>query len=169
MRMSRGEEGIADGHLISSGTAVLYKAAFLVAFPVIGLLVLVVALFGGGPHELVLALAFALPLAYAFCYFGLIDLADEVWDLGNRLRVRRGGKVEEIPLDDVRSVQMKQSSRPGYAIVRLSRRSREFGDSVMFIPRGNASLNPFRGNQVVADLETRIARRAHNSRSAGQS
>lgn len=167
--MSPGGQEIAGGDVISSGTAVLYKVGFLVVFPVNGLLVLAAALFGSGPHELVLALAVALPLAYALCYFSLIDLADEVWDLGNRLRVRRGGKVEEIPLDDVRSVQMRQSSRPGYAIVRLNRRSREFGDSVKFIPRGNASLNPFRGNQVVADLEIRIARRAHHSRSAGQS
>ncbi|MET4726369.1 hypothetical protein ABIE09_000140 [Lysobacter enzymogenes] len=49
------------------------------------------------------------------------------------------------------------------------RRSREFGDRAMFIVRGELSLNPFRGNQAVAGPETRIARRAHNPRGAGES
>ncbi|MFD0322804.1 hypothetical protein [Lysobacter gummosus] len=86
--------------------------------------------------------------------------ADEVLDLGNRVRVRRGGKVEEIALDDVRSVGMVRSSRPGYVVLYLSRRSRELGDRVMFLPRLDPRLNPLRDDRIVADLETWIARRS---------
>lgn len=161
--MSRGDEadaGSRGSQEISSGTTAVYKAVFLVALPALGLLGIVAMLFANAPWGILLGAAVGLPLVYAWCYFFLIDLADEVLDLGNRVRVRRGGKVEEIVLDDVRAVRMKQSSRPGYVVLHLSRRSREFGDRVMFLPRLDPRLNPLRANRVVADLETRIARRA---------
>lgn len=147
--------------VISSRTVVWYKTVYLVVFPVLGLLAIVAMLFAGAACPFLLGAAIGLPLVYGFCYFFLIDLADEVVDLGNRVRVRRGGKVEEVLLDNVRSVQFDLSSNPSRVVLWLSRGSRRFGDRVTFIPRSDPHLNLLRENQVVADLKSRVARRAH--------
>lgn len=120
----------------------------------------------GAPLAAVVMLGVAAVIFSAFLWFFFTDIADEVDDLGDRLRVRRGKVVEDILLDNVNSVAMSFSSRPDRLILRLRRPSAEFGDRVVFIPRSNPGLNPLVGNEIEADLRNRVARRAHHYRSA---
>lgn len=86
-------------------------------------------------------------------------LVDEVEDLGDRLRLRRGVVEETVALGDIEAVTINYWLRPNRAILAL-RRPGKFGSRVAFLPRSNGPLGDFGENAVVADLARRIGRNA---------
>jgi hypothetical protein len=86
------------------------------------------------------------------------DLADEVEDHGDYLRVRRGSVDERVPLSNVMNVSMNQLSNPPRLTLRL-RKAGALGDEIAFIPRRGAfRLNPFARNEIAERLLLRVDR-----------
>lgn len=85
------------------------------------------------------------------------DLADEVVDHGDSLRVRKGGEEERIPLSNIMNVSASTNMSPQRITLRLVRPGR-FGTEVAFIPQMQFSFNPFAKNLVAEDLMVRVDR-----------
>jgi hypothetical protein len=85
----------------------------------------------------------------------LWDLADEVFDGGDYLLVRRRGIEERVAFSDITNVGMSWSTRPPRLTLRL-RKSGKFGDKVVFIPASFFSFNPFARNPIEQDLIRRV-------------
>lgn len=84
------------------------------------------------------------------------DLADEVEDFGDYLRVRRGSIEERVKLADVMNVSMSQFTNPKRITLRL-RKPGAFGDEVAFIPQAPVfRLNPFTRNAIAERLIRRV-------------
>jgi hypothetical protein len=93
------------------------------------------------------------------------DLADEVQDFGDTLRVRRGSVEERVRLADVMNVSMSQFTNPKRITLRL-RKPGAFGDEVVFIPRAPMfRLNPFARNAIAERLIQRIDQLRNNGAS----
>ena len=103
------------------------------------------------------------PVAMAVFGFVLLrkliwDLADEVEDHGDWLRVRRGSVEERVNLVDVMNVSMNQFSNPRRLSLRL-RKPGAFGDEIVFIPQTQGlRLNPFARNPIAESLIQRVDR-----------
>jgi hypothetical protein len=103
------------------------------------------------------------PVAMAVFGFVLLrkliwDLADEVEDHGDWLRVRRGSVEERVNLVDVMNVSMNQFSNPRRLSLRL-RKPGAFGDEIVFIPQTKGlRLNPFARNPIAESLIERVDR-----------
>lgn len=146
---------------ISSGSITFYKRIFpllwfggLVGFFVTGVMRAAVA---EGMWMVV-----AMPvLMTAFGFFlmkkVIWDLADEVEDHGDSLRVRKGGEEERIPLGNIMNVNASTNMSPQRITLRLVRPGR-FGAEVAFIPAMQFSFNPFAKNPVAEDLIVRVDR-----------
>jgi hypothetical protein len=91
------------------------------------------------------------------------DLADEVFDCGDRLLVRKGGEQEDVLLANIMNVSASTLVNPPQITIRLLHAGR-FGEEVAFSPSAPFSLNPFAKNAVAEDLIVRVdaarARRA---------
>lgn len=84
------------------------------------------------------------------------DLADEVEDFGDYLRVRRGSIEERVKLSDVMNVSMSQFTNPKRITLRL-RKPGAFGDEIVFIPQAPMfRLNPFTRNAIAERLIRRV-------------
>ncbi len=97
--------------------------------------------------------------AFGFFLFRklLWDLADEVQDGGDFLRVRRGAIEERVELSNVMNVSMSQFSNPRRLTLRL-RRPGNLGEEISFIPKSPFQLNPFARNPVAERLIERVDR-----------
>ena len=92
----------------------------------------------------------------AFFYWKLIwVLADEVYDGGDFLVVRRGGEEETIPLDQIINVSAPIMSKTPRIILKLAQAGR-FGAEITFTPVAPLTLNPFAKNAVAEDLMVRV-------------
>ena len=101
-----------------------------------------------------------LMLVFGFFLFRKLiwDLADEVEDFGDYLRVRRGGIDERVNLADVMNVSMSQFTNPPRLTLRL-RKPGAFGDEIVFIPQTQGvRFNPFARNPVAERLIQRVDR-----------
>jgi len=86
------------------------------------------------------------------------SLADEVYDCGDTLLVRKGGREERVALSNVINVSVSSMTNPPRITLRLERPSR-LGDEIVFSPLVPAiSLNPFAKNAVGEDLIVRVDR-----------
>jgi hypothetical protein len=83
------------------------------------------------------------------------DLADEVFDAGDHLVVRKGGEQDVIRLDNIMNVSATVAVNPPRITLRLVKPGR-FGDEVVFSPPRPFSLNPFARNAVAEDLIVRV-------------
>ncbi|MGH8091511.1 MAG: hypothetical protein ACREO6_08675 [Rudaea sp.] len=93
------------------------------------------------------------------------DLADEVEDFGDYLRVRRGNIEERVKLADVMNVSMSQFTNPKRITLRL-RKPGAFGDEVVFIPQAPVfRLNPFTRNAIAERLIQRVDQLRNNGAS----
>lgn len=81
------------------------------------------------------------------------NLADEVYDRGDSLLVRRGGVEQTVPLADIESVSLALFSRPPRITLRLVR-----GQSIVFTPPTAPGLEIFGRNPIAEDLKARIQR-----------
>ncbi|MEH6420234.1 hypothetical protein [Pseudomonas sp. CGJS7] len=84
------------------------------------------------------------------------DLADEVFDDGDSLLVRKGDVTQRVMLADVVEVRLSKMSNPTRLTLKL-RRADKFDGAVVFIPAREAwSLNSQRN--LADELEARIGR-----------
>lgn len=106
-----------------------------------------------------LPLVFIAPLILlAVGYFILrrlvFDLADEVYDEGDALRVRFGAEEERIPLGEIINLSCTTLTNPPRVTLTLRNPGR-FGKEVTFSPP-QRFLGAFRPNPLVADLIERV-------------
>lgn len=141
----------------------LYPAIYFASFVPFGIAYLR-ALEGASPWPgLLLLLGMAVLGAYAMKTF-LWDLADEVDDLGDALRVRRRGLEERVPLSEVRDVTFA-NMRPPRMTLHL-RRAGRFGTRISFTPATRRGRNPFAKHPLMEELAVR-AWRARNDAPRG--
>jgi hypothetical protein len=88
------------------------------------------------------------------------DLADEVYDDGDVLVVRNGGKEHRVPLTDIMNVSSTMALNPPRITLRLTGPSSQgpLGDEVSFSPEKRFAWNPFAKNEVAEDLIVRVDR-----------
>ena len=106
--------------------------------------------------------ALVIPLVMAIFGYVLMknlvwDLADEVWDGGEYLLVKRGDAEDRVFLTNIMNVSGATLTNPPRVTLRLVTPCR-FGPEVSFSPDRSFSLNPFAKNAVVEDLIERVYR-----------
>ncbi|MBL8515080.1 MAG: hypothetical protein JNJ55_13895 [Betaproteobacteria bacterium] len=85
------------------------------------------------------------------------DLADEVFDCGDALLIKSGGKEERIPLSNIMNVSESMFTNPPRVVLRLAVASR-MGSEIVFSPPRPFTLNPFAKSTIVEDLIIRVDR-----------
>ena len=103
---------------------------------------------------------FAAPLAVAIIIYVVLrklvfDLADEVWDEHDALRVRFGDDEERIPLAEIINVSYSGITNPPRITLTL-RSAGRFGREVSFSPQQSFLSPLFRPNPLVNDLIERV-------------
>lgn len=94
-------------------------------------------------------------IIYAVLRRLVFDLADEVWDEGDALRVRFGEEQERIPLAEIINVSYSGITNPPRLTLTL-RAAGRFGREITFSPQ-QPFLSPlFRPNPLVNDLIERV-------------
>ena len=92
-------------------------------------------------------------------------LADEVWDAGDTLIVRKGGREVRIPLCDIVNVNYSHASNPAHITLQLRNES-QLGAEICFLPPGGR-LNPYAPPPLAKQLIARIDA-ARRQRPTGQ-
>lgn len=102
---------------------------------------------------------------FAMKYF-LWDLADEVYDHGDTLLIRRRGVEEIVPLSNVQDATFA-NLRPPRLTLHLIKAGR-FGNKISFSPVAKRLRNPFAKNPIMLDLAVRAwrARSGHDGTDA---
>jgi hypothetical protein len=103
---------------------------------------------------------FAVPAAVMVVIYAVLkrlvfDLADEVVDEGDALRVRFGAEEERIPLADIINVSYAGLTNPPRITLTL-RGAGRFGREVSFSPQQSFLSPLFRPNPLVGDLIERV-------------
>ena len=113
-----------------------------------------------------LAPAILVAILLAFIYPRLVwSLADEVYDGGDYLLVKRGRIEDRIAFSDIMNVGVTTMVNPPRITLRLARRSK-FGDEIAFSPQRTPTLNPFARNPIADNLIERAdAARVKRARS----
>ena len=117
------------------------------------------ALSDPGAHQPLFLVAPLIMAVFGYIMFKKLvwDLADEVYDCGDSLIVRKSGEEERIPLSNIMSVSSSTYMNPQRVTLRLVRPGR-FGQDVAFAPTRPLTLNPFAINPLVEDLIVRVDR-----------
>lgn len=102
----------------------------------------------------------ALPIAMAVVALVIArkvlwSCADEVFDRGDSLLVRRGGREVEIPIEDIESVRSLVLVRPHRVTLRLARPS-ALGSEITFIPERDGHNLPFAKSRIAIELGRRV-------------
>ena len=85
----------------------------------------------------------------------VFDLADEVVDEGDALRVRFGGDEERIPLGEIINVSYSGITNPPRITLTL-RSAGRFGREITFSPQQGFLSPLFRPNPIVSELIERV-------------
>jgi hypothetical protein len=85
----------------------------------------------------------------------VFDLVDEVWDDGNSLVVKNGGREQRIALTDIKNVSYSPFVNPPRATLSL-RQPTVFGDQITFA--APVRFVPFSTSPIINDLIDRIDR-----------
>ena len=121
--------------------------------------VLPFALTRGGPHAppwpIFVAPAAVMVIIYAVLKKLVLDLADEVVDEGEALRVRFGKEEERIPLAQIINVSYAGLTNPPRITLTL-RSAGRFGREVTFSPQQGFLSPLFRPNPLVNELIERV-------------
>jgi len=94
-------------------------------------------------------------IIYAVLRRLVFDLADEVWDEGDALRVRFGEEEERIPLAEIINLSYSGITNPPRITLTL-RTAGRFGREVTFSPPQRFLSPLFRPNPLVNDLIERV-------------
>jgi hypothetical protein len=143
---------------ISSGMTLISKKVF----PAVWIVVLV-AIIGGGVVEgkgasdpwFFAPPVFMLALGMVVWRVLVFDLADEVFDMGAFLLVRRGSVEDKIYFANVMNINSSFATNPSRITMRLSKPSK-FGGTVAFTPAAAPTVNPFAKNPIVEELIQRV-------------
>jgi hypothetical protein len=144
---------------ISSQWTFFYKFVFPIIWFGFIIVFLIVAIFvptrsGQGPSIPALIVPIImLVIGYALMKKLIFDLADEVWDDGDTLVVKKGGQEQRIALSDIKNVNYSTMSSPPRVVLSL-RRPSVFGDQVAFC--APIRFVPFATSPVIDDLINRI-------------
>jgi hypothetical protein len=149
------------GRRISAGKTWFYKRVFPVIF--IGIIVLCLGLViatarrgSGLPLPALVVPLFALGIAWFVVRRLVSDLADEVWDEGDALRVRFGHDEERIELANIANVGYTLMVNPARVTLTLRNPGR-FGKDVTFCPLQQGFFRPLtRANPLVSELIERV-------------
>lgn len=103
---------------------------------------------------------FVMPLVVGVIVYAVLrrlvfDLADEVWDEGDALRVRYGEDEERIPLAEISNLSYSGLTNPPRITLTL-RIAGRFGREVTFSPPQSFLSPLFRRNPLVDDLIERV-------------
>ena len=145
---------------ISSAWTPFYKRAFpALWFGILGFAVATMLGSGALREQPAILLAPILMAAFGFFVFRKLvwNLADEVFDCGEYLVVRKGSREERIHLSNVMNVSATAMMNPPQITLRLVTPG-GFGDEISFSPRLRFSLNPFARSKVADDLMVRAHR-----------
>jgi hypothetical protein len=82
-------------------------------------------------------------------------LADEVWDDGNSLVIKKRGEQERVALSDIKTISYSPLANPPRVTLSFLR-STAFGNEITF--NGPMRLIPIGGNPVIQDLIDRVDR-----------
>ena len=85
------------------------------------------------------------------------SLADEVYDCGDSLLVRRGGIEESVALGNVEDVTLARFSRPPRITLRLTTPGK-FGKAIVFTPPTSPGLEIFGRNPIAESLKAKVQR-----------
>jgi hypothetical protein len=83
------------------------------------------------------------------------DLADEVYDRGDYLLVRKAGEEENVVLSNVMNVSASLLLNPPRITLKLVQPGK-FGSEIAFTPIRAFTFNPFAKDQVSEDLMERV-------------
>jgi len=83
------------------------------------------------------------------------DLADEVFDCGDSLLVRKSGLEERVALSNIMNVSASTHMNPQRITLKLVQSGR-LGTEISFSPLTPFTLNPFAKNQIAEDLVIRV-------------
>jgi len=127
----------------------------VLAFAVAAPLLLTRGHAGGLPWPALIA-----PLAMGVIFYLVFrrlvfDLADEVIDDGDALRVRFGEEVERVPLGEIINLSYSGITNPPRITLTL-RNAGRFGREVSFAPQQGFLSPLFRPNPLVGDLIERV-------------
>jgi hypothetical protein len=145
---------------ISSKWTFFYKKAFPVFwFGFIAIFVGTTLMSGAAKKDVMFLVVPLIMAVFGFIMFRklLWDLADEVLDGGDLLKVRKGGYEEQVPLSDIMNVNASMMINPQRITLRLVQPGR-FGNEISFLPRRSFTLNPFAKSQIAEDLIVRVDR-----------
>jgi hypothetical protein len=142
---------------ISSRSLYLYKRVFPAFWFGVLALFLVGPILGHAPKPPIQF--FFAPLVMAVIGYVVMkklvwDLADQVFDCGDHLLVKRRGEEDIVPLGNIMNVSASLLMRPPRVTLNLVNPGK-FGTEINFSPVTPFSLNPFAKNAVVDDLITR--------------
>jgi hypothetical protein len=152
-----------SGKRISSRNTFFIKRVFpllwfglIAAFGIIALTASAHARRGAPPAVFWIVPVFMLIVGYAVMRRVVFDLADEVYDEGDALRVRFGGDEERIALDNIINISYAGLTNPPRVTLTL-RSAGRFGREVSFSPP-QTFLGPLlrSGNPIVTDLIERV-------------
>jgi hypothetical protein len=126
--------------LISSKMTFFYKRISpIIWFGLLAVFILVGLLKGGGSF-LVVTVLLAI-VSYRFMKRMVFNLVDEVFDVGDALLVRSGGREERIALADIKNVNYSPHMSPPQVTLSL-RRLTVFGDTIVFLPPVRPPFGP---------------------------
>jgi hypothetical protein len=109
----------------------------------------------GFPYPVLIAPLFMAAVFYFIFRRLIFDLADEVVDEGDALRVRIGSEEERIPLSQIINVSYAAMSNPPRVTLTL-RQAGRFGREVTFSPIQRFAQSLTGKNPLVSDLIERV-------------
>ena len=145
---------------ISSQWTFFFKRIFPAAwFGFLAVFVVIVTTTGAAARDVTMLV---IPVAMAAIGFVVMKsviwrLADEVYDQGDFLLVRKGPDEERIALSNVMNVSSSLSTNPPRVTLRFAKPGR-FGEKIAFMPVIGLRLNPFARIPIVDDLIVRADR-----------
>ncbi|WP_444888653.1 hypothetical protein [Microbulbifer sp. JMSA008] len=141
-----------------SGTTFYFKKLFpSIWFGFLTLFLLTSLIAGAAKESLMFLVMPVFMAAFGFFFFKnlLWDLADEVYDDGDSLLFRKGGKEQKVLLKDIVNISYNQMSSPERIILHV-RSGGAIGKELAFNPP--MRLNPFSKNPIVTELIERVDR-----------
>lgn len=148
------------GKRISSRDTFFVKRVLPLLFFGMLALLLAIAWLSARPGQPPPAAAFAVPSVMATIFYfvlrrTVLDLADEVFDEGDALRVRIGPDEERIALADIINVSYAGMTNPARVTLTLRSPGR-FGKEIIFSPQQSWLMPLFRPNPLVNELIERV-------------
>lgn len=146
---------------ISSQKTVYFKKVFpKIWFGFLGFFVIVLGYIGFGKGIEIPIVVMIHPFIMAIVgYFIMkalcLDLADEVYDCGNHLLVKKDEKEARILLSNIRNISHSTLVTPPRIELSL-REPSIFGNEIVFSPISSAIPNPFKKSPIVDELLNRI-------------